>query len=1050
MDSASLEFTLSRLLVNDSEIIRETTERLRGVVKDPNFVPSLFDVLHGSSSLQIRQLSAILLRQRLRKHWHRYSPTDRHRLRQMILETINREQETIVRHAVAQIIGVIVEYELSSSVGWAELFQFLTQSCQSADPPQREMGLYLLALVIEAAGEQLRPHYQSVFQLLATSLTDGRNQTIPFYAIRCLTHLVEFLGDDHLPLFQPLIPNILQVIRNLLHYNEDQAIEAMEVFDELVECEVSIVVPHLKSLLDFCLEAGASSALSNAVRVKALSFISWLITVKKKSILKQKLVTKIIDVIFPIMASSPVDEENEEETGDDTDSGLPSSFASQILDVMALHLPPERLIAITTRLALPALDSTNPYQRKAALIALAVLAEGCRDFIRRNCLEDFVSTACTCVRDGERVVRNAAMFALGQFSEHLQPEVSSYSDTILPLLLDRVREYSGCSEDDRVGLTKAYYALEMFCENLDEKLVPYLPQLMGKLFGALENATIVQERELAISAIGATANAVKEKLQFYFPKVIEYLKVYLRSPVTEASTQILQMQALDTLGVLARTIGIETFLPLAEECVQLCLVLLDRVDDPDLRRCAYGLLASISVVYPHGLVQHLPSLVKMMVNSLKSTEGIVTRYDDTSGSLGFSLDDDEDEQSGGRGGGQDVVGHSIENAYVEEKEDTCNALAELATNIGADFVRYLDEAFGEVYELTKYPVVNVRKASHACIVSFCCMFCKALRQAGATDFSELQGLLELTLSCLTKTIAGEGDRSLVIVALESLATLLKTVGSLLLTGEGRLDSIVIIVRRVFESKATCQDEGSDDGEAEEEDQAEMDGVLIELAGDVLPPLASALGGPSFAPYFAGFLPLLLAKSRNCSVAERSFAFGTIGEILFAMESAVSSFVKHLLPVLSAGLKDSEEEVRGNAVYGIGVLASQGGLEVVIHYQTILQELFSVLQIQQQKNHIVDNVCAAVCRMISAHPEAVPLAHVLPVVIERLPLKEDFTENETVYGCIVDLLQQGNHQVVEQLPRLVKLFSEVLTHSEDYGISSELNSRLNLFLQDLQK
>ena len=48
-----------------------------------------------------------------------------------------------------------------------------------------------------------------------------------------------------------------------------------------------------------------------------------------------------------------------------------------------------------------------------------------------------------------------------------------------------------------------------------------------------------------------------------------------------------------------------------------------------------------------------------------------------------------------------------------------------------------------------------------------------------------------------------------------------------------------------------------------------------------------------------------------------------------MESAVSSFVKHLLPVLSAGLKDSEEEVRGNAVYGIGVLASQGGLEVVM-------------------------------------------------------------------------------------------------------------------------
>ena len=43
-------------------------------------------------------------------------------------------------------------------------------------------------------------------------------------------------------------------------------------------------------------------------------------------------------------------------------------------------------------------------------------------------------------------------------------------------------------------------------------------------------------------------------------------------------------------------------------------------------------------------------------------------------------------------------------------------------------------------------------------------------------------------------------------------------------------------------------------------QAEYDSVVIELAGDLLPPLASAMGGEAFAPYFAGFLPLLLARN----------------------------------------------------------------------------------------------------------------------------------------------------------------------------------------------
>ena len=47
----------------------------------------------------------------------------------------------------------------------------------------------------------------------------------------------------------------------------------------------------------------------------------------------------------------------------------------------------------------------------------------------------------------------------------------------------------------------------------------------------------------------------------------------------------LQTQAVDTLGMLARTIGKNNFMPLAEECIQLGLKLISELDDPDLRRC---------------------------------------------------------------------------------------------------------------------------------------------------------------------------------------------------------------------------------------------------------------------------------------------------------------------------------------------------------------------------------------------------------------------------------------------------------------------------------
>ena len=35
---------------------------------------------------------------------------------------------------------------------------------------------------------------------------------------------------------------------------QDKACDAMEIFDELVESEVSIVTPHLKALVEFCLQ----------------------------------------------------------------------------------------------------------------------------------------------------------------------------------------------------------------------------------------------------------------------------------------------------------------------------------------------------------------------------------------------------------------------------------------------------------------------------------------------------------------------------------------------------------------------------------------------------------------------------------------------------------------------------------------------------------------------------------------------------------------------------------------------------------------------------
>lgn len=138
-------------------------------------------------------------------------------------------------------------------------------------------------------------------------------------------------------------------------------------------------------------------------------------------------------------------------------------------------------------------------------------------------------------------------------------------------------------------------------------------------------------------------------------------------------------------------------------------------------------------------------------------------------------------------------------------------------------------------------------------------------------------------------------------------------------------------------------------------------MLLEHAGEAIPALAAAAGGDAFAPFFASFLPLLLCKTvsalhpgfephparapcaqppthsqsqpalhssphqkQGCTVAEKSFAVGTLAESIQGLGSASAQFVSRLLPVLLSSAREADPEVRSNAIFGLGVLAEHGG------------------------------------------------------------------------------------------------------------------------------
>lgn len=137
------------------------------------------------------------------------------------------------------------------------------------------------------------------------------------------------------------------------------------------------------------------------------------------------------------------------------------------------------------------------------------------------------------------------------------------------------------------------------------------------------------------------------------------------------------------MGVIARTIGEQTFRPFAEECLAFTLNLLKTKDDPDLRKCAYSVFASVATVLKDDIAPALPTIIPLLLTAVESNEGVAAQLkddDDEAFPAGDLLDDEEDVSlmDNDEDEDDDVAGYTVENAYLEEKEEACLALREIA------------------------------------------------------------------------------------------------------------------------------------------------------------------------------------------------------------------------------------------------------------------------------------------------------------------------------------------------------------------------------------
>ncbi|GAU24360.1 hypothetical protein TSUD_390690 [Trifolium subterraneum] len=666
----SLELLLIQFLMPDNDARRQAEDQIKRLAKDPQVVPALIHHLRTAKTPNVRQLSAVLLRKKITGHWSKLPPQIKQLVKQSLIDSITMENSPPVRKASANVISIVAKYAVPSGE-WPDLFPFLFQCSQSPHEDHREVALILFSSLTETIGNAFRPHFADLQALLLKCLQDETSNRVRVAALKAVGSFMEFTHDgDEVVKFRDFIPSILNVSRQCLASGEeDVAIIAFEIFDELIESPAPLLGDSVKSIVQFSLEVCSTQSLEPNTRHQAIQIISWLAKYKSSTLKKHKLIIPILQVLCPLLAEST----NE----NDDDDLAPDRAAAEVIDTMALNIP-KQVFPPVFEFASVSFQNANPKFREASVTALGVISEGCLELMKTK-LEPILHIVLAALRDPEQVVRGAASFALGQFAEYLQPEIVSHYESVLPCILNALEDAS-----DEVK-EKSYYALAAFCENMGEEILPFLDPLMGRLLAALQNSSRVL-KETCMSAIGSIATAAEQAFIPYAERVLELMKNFM--VLTNDEDLRSRARATELVGMVAMSVGKTGMEPILPPYIEAAISGFG-LEYSELREYTHGFFGNVAEILGDNFAQYLPHVVPLAFSSCNLDDGSAIDIDEcdddiANGFEGVSSDDEAHDEPR-------VRNISIRTGVLDEKAAATHALGLFAQHTTISYAPYLEE-----------------------------------------------------------------------------------------------------------------------------------------------------------------------------------------------------------------------------------------------------------------------------------------------------------------------------------------------------------------------
>ncbi|KNC50497.1 importin beta-3 [Thecamonas trahens ATCC 50062] len=932
-DVEQFEQLVLQLMSDETEVRTNAESTYRGLQGHPDAWASYtLATMTDSSNPVVRQMCAVLLRRDLFDRpeeqllWTHLSEQVMTTVQTQLLRAFQEEQVPMVMRAICENIADCFSLHQKQEQEWPELLPFLFPMATHSNPDVRLNTLFVFARMCAVHDSPLRQFAEPLRETFATGLTDSNSFAVRLMGLNATTQFLCSLRDSEtetMTYYEPLLPAMLEIVSDGLNSGvEDHAMKAIQFFIDISEFTPKALRPALDHVVNAMLQIATTEKLLHQTRQLALEFLTKICESAPAMMRKfDKFMDNVLPVCLTMMVAvedSPGWQEHEDE--DEFEIGI-SDFGEQALDRLAVALGGNTVLPVVLEFVPQMLKHNEWTYRRAALIALAAVAEGCREEMTGS-LADIVNSCLPYLLEENARVRYAACQLFGQLCIDFTP---AFQNTFHEQLVSPLVTVMGDVANPR---TRAYgcAALVNLAQGLHpELLTGYLDEIFAALMGMLDNGqTRVQEQ--ALTCVAAIAERSKGAFVTYYEVFVPLLKQILYQANGE-DFRAMRGKAMEAISMIGLAVGKELFLNDAIEVMDLMIKIQAQDLPPDDPQTSYFLEAWSRIAQTLG-EDFVPYLATIMPPLLE-TAAIKPEY---------TLSD-ADELADVQVGWQTVVLGStrvqLRTSTLEDKAVACRMLTCLVRDLQGAIWEYVDQiAKLMVPLLTFYFFDDVRTAAADACPFLLMATADYFKRTNSSDGVEyLTGLFEYIITHLLQTIHAEPDLEVLCTFLEALSNSIFALGDNCLDEKmmNNIATLLAILMDDLEKRRGIRNDARNDIDYDEEMETSLEqrAALDELVFRLVVQIASTTfrtHGASFLPiYVEALLPLFMELlDPDRSHTERQWALCAMDDVIEFAWPAAQQYMGDIMGNVIRYATDPHPEVRQAALYGLGAAAAKFG------------------------------------------------------------------------------------------------------------------------------